>query len=64
MNEQDNTPNEYRARRKALGLSQMALALAAGVTVPTVARLEKGRPMHKSSVVALEAALAAEEAKR
>lgn len=65
MNDNDNTPAENRARRKALGLTQEALALAAGVTIPTVARFETGKPMHKSSVEALEAALrAAEEARK
>jgi transcriptional regulator with XRE-family HTH domain len=37
------TPDEFRARRKALRLSQTALAEALGVTQHTVSRWEQGK---------------------
>jgi predicted transcriptional regulator len=37
------TPEELRARRKALGLSQTKLAEALGVTQHTVSRWEEGK---------------------
>lgn len=37
------TPDELRARRKALGLSQQRLAEAIGVTQHTISRWEEGK---------------------
>lgn len=37
------TPEDLRARRKALGLSQQKLAEALGVTQHTVSRWEEGK---------------------
>lgn len=57
------TPTEMmggsiRYRRKLLGLSQEALALAAKITVPTLRRIEAGgRPVRVASWEALTLAL-------
>lgn len=55
----------FKSRRIELRLSQMELALRAGVSVPTVARLERGLKVYASTERLMRAALwPTEEASR
>lgn len=49
------TSTELRRRRKALGLSQVALAELLGVTSTTVARRERGeQPINTEAALAMD----------
>jgi len=48
------TANEYREAREKLGLSQMALAAAVGVTNKTISNRERGsKPVTKEAEMAI-----------
>jgi DNA-binding XRE family transcriptional regulator len=53
------SPDQCKAARARLGLSQAALAKAAGVAERTVIKFENGGPVGRSTVMALKAVLAA-----
>lgn len=51
------TAERIRARRKALGLSQVAVAQRSGVHVISIVRIEGGRPPRPETVAKLASAL-------